>query len=125
MAEINQLAEQLVNLTIKEANELLSVLKEQYGIEPAAAAAVVAGPAGGDGAAAVEEKTEFDVVLKAVGGNKIAVIKEVRGITGLGLKEAKELVDGAPNSIKEGVSKEEAEDIKGKLEGAGAEVELK
>jgi large subunit ribosomal protein L7/L12 len=126
MADINQLAEQLVNLTIKEANELLGVLKDTYGIEPAAAAAVMAGPAGGDGAAAaVEEQTEFDVILKAAGGNKIAVIKEVRGITGLGLKEAKELVDGAPNPIKEAVSKAEAEDIKGKLEGAGAEVELK
>lgn len=125
MADINQLAEQLVNLTIKEANELLTVLKEHYGIEPAAATAVVAGPAGGDGAPAAEEKTEFDVVLKAVGGNKIAVIKEVRGLTGLGLKEAKELVDGAPNTIKAGVSKDEAAEIKGKLEGAGAEVELK
>jgi large subunit ribosomal protein L7/L12 len=125
MAEIKKIAEQLVNLTIKEANELLNVLKDEYGIEPAAAAAVMAGPAGGDGAAAVEEKTEFDVILKAIGGNKIAVIKEVRGITGLGLKEAKELVDGAPNPIKEGISKDEAEDIKGKLEGAGAEVELK
>jgi large subunit ribosomal protein L7/L12 len=125
MAEIKKIAEQLVSLTIKEANELLNVLKDEYGIEPAAAAAVMAGPAGGDGAAAVEEKTEFDVVLKAIGGNKIAVIKEVRGITGLGLKEAKELVDGAPNPIKEGISKDEAEDIKGKLEGAGAEVELK
>jgi large subunit ribosomal protein L7/L12 len=126
MADINQLAEQLVNLTIKEANELLGVLKDTYGIEPAAAAAVMAGPAGGDGAAAaVEEQTEFDVILKAAGGNKIAVIKEVRGITGLGLKEAKDLVDGAPNAVKEGVSKAEAEDLKSKLEGAGAEVELK
>jgi len=126
MADINQLAEQLVNLTIKEANELLGVLKDTYGIEPAAAAAVMAGPAGGDGAAAaVEEQTEFDVILKAAGGNKIAVIKEVRGITGLGLKEAKDLVDGAPNPVKEAVSKAEAEELKGKLEGAGAEVELK
>jgi large subunit ribosomal protein L7/L12 len=126
MADINQLAEQLVNLTIKEANDLLGVLKDEYGIEPAAAAAVMAGPAGGDGAgAAVEEQTEFDVILKSVGGNKIAVIKEVRGITGLGLKEAKELVYGAPNTVKEAASKAEAEDIKGKLEGAGAEVELK
>jgi large subunit ribosomal protein L7/L12 len=126
MADINQIAEQLVNLTIKEANDLLGVLKDQYGIEPAAAAAVMAGPAGGDGAAAAaEEKTEFDVILKGAGGNKIAVIKEVRGITGLGLKEAKELVDGAPNAIKEGISKAEAEDLKGRLEGAGAEVELK
>lgn len=126
MADINSIAESLVNLTIKEANELLGVLKDQYGIEPAAAAAVMAGPAGGDGAAAAaEEKTEFDVILAGVGGNKIAVIKEVRGITGLGLKEAKELVDGAPSPIKEGVSKDEADDIKGKLEGAGASVELK
>lgn len=125
MADIKELAEQLVNLTIKEANELATLLEEEYGIKPAAAAVAVAGPAGGDGAAAAEEQTEFDVILKAVGGNKIAVIKEVRGITGLGLKEAKELVDGAPNAIKEAVSKDEAEDIKGKLEGAGAEVELK
>jgi large subunit ribosomal protein L7/L12 len=126
MADINALAESLVNLTIKEANELLGVLKDQYGIEPAAAAAIMAGPAGGDGAAAaVEEKTEFDVVLSAAGANKIAVIKEVRGITGLGLKEAKDLVDGAPNTVKEAASKEEAEEIKSKLEGAGATVELK
>ena len=125
MADIKELAEQLVNLTIKEASELAQVLEDEYGIKPAAAAvAMAAGPAGGDGAAA-EEQTEFDVILKGIGGNKIAVIKEVRGITGLGLKEAKELVDGAPNAIKEGVSKAEAEDIKGKLEGAGAEVELK
>ena len=128
MADIKELAEQLVNLTIKEANELATLLEEEYGIKPAAAAVAVAGPAGGDGgaeAAVAEEQTEFDVILKAAGGNKIAVIKEVRAITGLGLKEAKELVDGAPNAIKEGASKEEAEDIKGKLEGAGAEVELK
>ena len=126
MADINTLAESLVNLTIKEANELLGVLKDEYGIEPAAAAAVMAGPAGGDGAAAAaEEQTEFDVVLTQVGGNKIAVIKEVRAITGLGLKEAKEMVDGAPNTIKEAAAKEEAEEIKGKLEGAGATVELK
>ena len=125
MADINSIAESLVNLTIKEANELLSVLKDEYGIEPAAAAAVMAGPAGGDGAAAAEEKTEFDVILAGIGGNKIAVIKEVRGITGLGLKEAKELVDNAPSPIKEGASKDEADEIKGKLEGAGAEVELK
>ena len=126
MADVNTLAESLVNLTIKEANELLAVLKDEYGIEPAAAAAVVAGPAaGGGGAAAVEEQTEFDVILTGAGANKIAVIKEVRAITGLGLKEAKDLVDGAPNPIKEAASKEEAEDIKGKLEGAGASVELK
>lgn len=125
MADINSIAESLVNLTIKEANELLTVLKDEYGIEPAAAAAVMAGPAGGDGAAAAEEQTEFDVILAGIGGNKIAVIKEVRGITGLGLKEAKELVDNAPSPIKEGASKEEADEIKGKLEGAGATVELK
>jgi large subunit ribosomal protein L7/L12 len=125
MADINAIAEQLVNLTIKEANELAQLLEDEYGIKPAAAAVAMAGPAGGDGAAAAEEQTEFDVILKGIGGNKIAVIKEVRGITGLGLKEAKELVDSAPSPIKEGVSKDEAEDVKGKLEGAGAEVELK
>ena len=125
MADVNSIAESLVNLTIKEANELLSVLKDQYGIEPAAAAAVMAGPAGGDGAAAAEEQTSFDVVLSAVGGNKIAVIKEVRAITGLGLKEAKEMVDGAPNTIKEGVEKAEADELKTKLEAAGATVDLK
>ncbi|MGI9176205.1 MAG: 50S ribosomal protein L7/L12 [Rhodothermales bacterium] len=125
MADVKELAEQLVNLTIKEASELATVLEEEYGIKPAAAAVAVAGPAvGGDGAAA-EEQTEFDVILKGIGGNKIAVIKEVRGLTGLGLKEAKELVDGAPNTIKEAVEKEEAEQIKAKLEEAGAEVELK
>ncbi|MEM1118004.1 MAG: 50S ribosomal protein L7/L12 [Bacteroidota bacterium] len=125
MADINSIAESLVNLTIKEANELLTVLKDEYGIEPAAAAAVMASPAGGDGAAAAEEQSEFDVILAGIGGNKIAVIKEVRGITGLGLKEAKELVDNAPSPIKEGVPKEEADEVKGKLEGAGATVELK
>jgi large subunit ribosomal protein L7/L12 len=125
MADVNTIAESLVNLTIKEANDLLAVLKDEYGIEPAAAAAVMAGPAGGDGAAAAEEQTEFDVILAGIGGNKIAVIKEVRGITGLGLKEAKELVDNAPSAIKEAVSKDEADEVKGKLEGAGAEVELK
>ncbi len=126
MADIQKLAEELVNLTIKEANDLANLLEEEYGIKPAAAAVSVAGPApGGDGAAAAEEQTEFDVILKAIGGNKIAVIKEVRSLTGLGLKEAKELVDGAPNTIKEGASKDEANDIKAKLEEAGAEVELK
>lgn len=124
MADVKELAEQLVNLTIKEASDLANLLEEEYGIKPAAAAvAVAAAPAGGNGAVA-EEKTAFDVVLKAVGGNKIAVIKEVRSITGLGLKEAKELVDGAPNTVKEGASKEDAEGIKSKLEEAGAEVEL-
>lgn len=125
MAKISKLAEELVNLTIKEANELATLLEEEHGIKPAAAAVAIAGPAGGDGAAAVEEKTEFDVVLTAIGGNKIAVIKEVRSITGLGLKEAKEIVDGAPNTIKEAAAKAEAEEIKTKLEAAGAEVELK
>lgn len=126
MADIKELAEQLVNLTIKEANELANYLEEEYDIKPAAAAVAVAGPAagGGEGGGA-EEQTEFDVVLNSAGAKKIAVIKEVRGITGLGLKEAKELVDNAPGNVKEGVSKEEAEQIKAKLEEAGAEVELK
>ena len=126
MADVKEIAEQLVNLTVKEANELAKVLEEEYDIKPAAATAVVAGgAAGGDGAGGGEEQTEFDVVLKSAGAKKIAVIKEVRGITGLGLKEAKELVDGAPNAIKEGVAKAEAEELKSKLEEAGAEVELK
>ena len=127
MADVNKLAEELVNLTIKEANELAKVLEEEYNIKPAAAAVAVAGPAaGGDGGAGgAEEKTEFDVVLTGAGDKKIAVIKEVRGITGLGLKEAKELVDGATNTVKEGASKEEAEEIKAKLEEAGAIVDLK
>ena len=126
MADVKDLAEQLVNLTIKEANELAKVLEEDYDIKPAAAAVAVAGPAAGGGdAGGAEEKTEFDVVLTGAGDKKIAVIKEVRGITGLGLKEAKELVDGAPNTVKEGASKEEAEEIKAKLEEAGAIVDLK
>lgn len=125
MADVKDIAEQLVNLTIKEANELAKVLEEEYDIKPAAAAVAVAGGAGGGDAAGGEEQTEFDVVLKSAGAKKIGVIKEVRGITGLGLKEAKELVDGAPNTIKEGVEKDEAEQIKSKLEEAGAEVELK
>ena len=123
MADVKEIAEQLVNLTVKEANELAQVLEEEYDIKPAAATAVVAG-GGGEGGGE-EEQTEFDVVLKSAGQKKIAVIKEVRGMTGLGLKEAKELVDNAPNAIKEGVDKAEAEDIKSKLEDAGAEVELK
>ena len=123
MADVKELAEQLVNLTVKEANELANFLEEEYDIKPAAAGVAVA--AGGGEGGAEEEQTEFDVVLKGPGEKKIAVIKEVRGITGLGLKEAKELVDNAPNPIKEGVSKEEAEDLKSKLEEAGAEVELK
>ncbi|MDX1641770.1 MAG: 50S ribosomal protein L7/L12 [Balneolaceae bacterium] len=125
MADVKEIAEQLVNLTIKEANELAKVLEEEYDIKPAAAAVAVAGPGGGGEGESAEEQTEFDVVLKSAGAKKIAVIKEVRGITGLGLKEAKELVDGAPNAIKEGVAKAEAEDLKAKLEEAGAEVELK
>jgi large subunit ribosomal protein L7/L12 len=125
MADVKSLAEELVNLTIKEANDLAKILEDEYGIKPAAAAVAVAGPAAGGEAAAVEEQTEFTVVLKAAGGNKIAVIKEVRALTGLGLKEAKDLVDSAPSNIKEDVSKEEAESVKAKLEEAGAEVELK
>src|SRR3954468_24430177 len=116
MADLNAFAEQLVNLTVKEVNELAKILKDTYGIEPAAAA-VVAGPAAGGGAAApaAEEKTAFDVILKAAGPNKLNVVKVVKDLTGLGLKEAKELVDGAPKPIKQGVAKAEAEDIKGKL----------
>ena len=126
MADIKDLAAQLVSLTIKEAQQLAEELEKEHGIKPAAAAVAVAAPgAGGDGAAPIEEQTEFTVVLKGFGSNKIAVIKEVRAITGLGLKEAKALVDGVPKEVKEGVSKEEAEDIKTKLEAAGAEIELK
>ncbi|MCC5905492.1 MAG: 50S ribosomal protein L7/L12 [Balneolaceae bacterium] len=125
MADVKELAEQLVNLTIKEANELAKVLEEEYDIKPAAAAVAVAGPAAGGDAGAEEEKDEFDVILKSAGAKKIAVIKEVRAITGLGLKEAKELVDGAPNAVKEAVSKDEAEELKNRLEEAGAEIELK
>ena len=124
MADLKDFAEQLVNLTVKEVNELADILKEEYGIEPAAAAVAVAGPAAGGGDAA-EEKTEFDVILKAAGGSKLAVVKLVKELTGLGLKEAKGLVDGAPAPIKEGVSKDEAEGLKSSLEEAGAEVELK
>lgn len=125
MADVKEIAEQLVNLTIKEANELAKVLEDEYGIKPAAAAVAVAGPAAGGDAGSAEEQTEFDVILKSAGAKKIAVIKEVRAVTGLGLKEAKELVDGAPNTVKEQVSKAEAEELKTKLEEAGAEVELK
>jgi large subunit ribosomal protein L7/L12 len=125
MADLAQFAEQLVNLTVKEVNELATILKDQYGIEPAAAAvAVAAGPAAGGGAAAAEEKTSFNVILKAAGANKLNVVKVVKDLTGLGLKEAKELVDGAPKAIKEGVSKAEADDLSAKLKEAGAEVEL-
>ncbi|MEN3322589.1 50S ribosomal protein L7/L12 [Mariniflexile soesokkakense] len=125
MADLKDFAEKLVNLTVKEVNELATILKDEYGIEPAAAAvAVAAGPAaGGDDAA--EAQTEFTVVLKAAGASKLAVVKLVKELTGLGLKEAKELVDGAPSPVKEGVSKDEAEALKASLEEAGAEVELK
>ncbi len=126
MADVKSIAETLVNLTVKEANELASILENEYGIKPAAAAVAVAGPAArGAEEAVVEEQTEFTVVLKGAGSNKIAVIKEVRALTGLGLKEAKDLVDGAPSNIKEGVDKAEAEAIKAKLTEAGAEVEFK
>ena len=125
MADIKAIAEELVNLTVKEVNELATVLKDEYGIEPAAAAvAVAAAPAGGE-AAAAEEKTSFDVVLKSAGANKLQVVKAVKEACGLGLKEAKDLVDGAPATIKEGLSKDEAENLKKTIEGAGAEVELK
>jgi len=125
MADLKAFAEQLVNLTVKEVNELAQILKDEYGIEPAAAAAVaVAAPAGGAGAAA-EKKTSFDVILKAAGASKLAVVKLVKELTGLGLKEAKDLVDGAPKPLKEGVSKEEAEALKSQLTEAGAEVEVK
>jgi large subunit ribosomal protein L7/L12 len=127
MADIKALADQLVNLTVKEVNELAKILKEEYGIEPAAAAvAVAAGPAAGGAApSAAAEKSTFDVILTSAGGAKLQVVKLVKDITGLGLKEAKDLVDGAPKAIKEGVSKEEAESIKSQLTEAGAEVELK
>ncbi len=123
MADLKDFAEQLVNLTVKEVNELATILKDEYGIEPAAAAVAVAGPAAAGEAA--EEKTEFDVILKAAGGSKLAVVKLVKELTGLGLKEAKGIVDGAPAPIKEGISKDEAEGLKASLEEAGAEVELK
>jgi large subunit ribosomal protein L7/L12 len=126
MADLKDFAEQLVNLTVKEVNELATILKEQYGIEPAAAAvAVAAGGAGASEGPAVEEKTEFDVILKNAGASKLAVVKLVKELTGLGLKEAKEIVDSAPKAVKEGVSKDEAEGIKNSLVEAGAEVELK
>ena len=127
MADLKKLAEEIVGLTLLEAQELKTILKDEYGIEPAAGGAVMmAGPAaGGDAAAAGEEQTEFDVILKAAGAQKINVIKEVRGITGLGLKEAKDLVEAGGKAVKEQVSKAEAEEIKSKLEAAGAEVELK
>jgi len=123
MADLKQFAEQLVNLTVKEVNDLATILKDEYGIEPAAAAVVVA--AGGGGEAAAEEQTEFTVVLKDAGASKLAVVKAVKELTGLGLKEAKDMVDGAPANIKEGVTKAEAEGLKKSLEEAGAVVELK
>jgi len=125
MADLKALAEQLVNLTVKEVNELADIMKEEYGIEPAAAAVAVAGPAGGGAEGGEEEKSEFDVILKAAGSSKLAVVKLVKELTGLGLKEAKGVVDSAPAPVKEGVSKDEAEGIKKSLEEAGAEVELK
>ncbi|AFL84303.1 LSU ribosomal protein L12P [Belliella baltica DSM 15883] len=126
MADLKQLADQLVNLTVKEVKELADILKDEYGIEPAAAGAVmVAGGAAGDAGAAEEEKTAFDVILKAAGGQKLAVVKLVKELTGLGLKEAKELVDSAPKAVKEGIAKDEAEALKKSLEEAGAEVEVK
>jgi large subunit ribosomal protein L7/L12 len=125
MADLKAFAEQLVGLTVKEVNELAKILKDEYGIEPAAAAPVMMAGGGGGGAAAAEEKTAFTVVLKSPGGAKLAIVKLVKDLTGLGLKEAKDLVDGAPKPVKENVSKEEAESLKKQLEEAGAEVELK
>jgi large subunit ribosomal protein L7/L12 len=124
MADLKQIAETLVNLTVKEVNELATILKDEYGIEPAAAAPVMMAAAGGGGEAAAE-KTEFDVILKSGGANKLAVVKLVKELTGNGLKESKDLVDGAPATLKEGVSKDEAEGLKKSLEEAGAEVEIK
>ena len=126
MADLKEFAEQLVNLTVKEVNELADILKDEYGIEPAAAAVAVAGPAAGGGdEGGADEKSEFDVVLTAAGGAKLAVVKLVKELTGLGLKEAKEIVDSAPKAVKKGVAKDEAEALKKQLEEAGAEVELK
>mgnify|MGYP001428967653 CR=1 FL=1 len=124
MADLKEFADQLVNLTVKEVNELATILKEEHGIEPAAAAVAVAGPAAGGGDTA-EAQTEFDVILKAAGGSKLAVVKLVKELTGAGLKDAKEIVDSAPAPIKEGIAKDEAEALKAQLEAAGAEVELK
>lgn len=125
MADLKAMAEDLVNLTVKEVNELATILKDEYGIEPAAAAAVMAGPAAGGGDGGGEAQTEFNVILKAAGGAKLAVVKLVKELTGLGLKEAKEIVDSAPAPIKEGVPKDEADSLKAQLEEAGAEVEVK
>ena len=124
MADLKSFAEQLVNLTVKEVNELAKILKEEYGIEPAAAAVAVAAGGGGAAAPAAEEKTSFNVILKSAGASKLNVVKIVKDLTGLGLKEAKELVDGAPKAVKEGVNKAEAEDLKAKLTEAGADVEI-
>ena len=125
MADLKKFAEQLVNLTVKEVNELADILKDEYGIEPAAAAVAASGPAAGGGDSVEEEKSEFDVILKAAGGSKLAVVKLVKELTGLGLKEAKGLVDAAPSPLKEGIAKDEAEALKNSLEEARAEVELK
>jgi large subunit ribosomal protein L7/L12 len=126
MVDLKEFANQLVNLTVKEVNELAQILKDEHGIEPAAAAvAVAAAPGAGDGAAAVAEQTEFDVILKSAGASKLQVVKIVKDLTGLGLKEAKDLVDGAPKAVKEKISKAEAEDIAAQLKEAGAEVEVK
>ena len=125
MADLKKFAEELVNLSVKEVSELAKILKEEYGIEPAAAAVAVAGPAAGSAAPAAEEKSTFNVILKSAGGQKLQIVKLVKDITGLGLKEAKAVVDAAPAPVKEGVSKEEAETIKNQLVEAGAEVELK
>lgn len=125
MADLKAFAEQLVNLTVKEVNELAQILKDEYGIEPAAAVAVAGPAASGDAPVAVEEKTAFDVILKEAGGAKLAVVKLVKDLTGLGLKEAKDLVDGAPKEVKTGVTKDEAESLKKQLEEAGAVVEIK
>ena len=125
MADLKAFAEQLVNLTVKEVNELAEILKTEYGIEPAAAAVAIAGPAAGAGEEAAEEKSSFDVILKSAGQSKLAVVKLVKELTSLGLKESKELVDSAPKALKEGVSKDEAEALKSQLEAAGAEVEVK
>tara|TARA_B100001540_G_scaffold316881_1_gene347969 strand:+ start:3864 stop:4241 length:378 start_codon:yes stop_codon:yes gene_type:complete len=125
MADLKDFAEQLVNLSVKDVNELANILKDEYGIEPAAAAVAVAGPAAGGGEAGGDEKSEFDVILKAAGGSKLAVVKLVKELTGKGLKDAKELVDGAPATVKEACAKDEAEALKAQLEEAGAEVELK
>ena len=125
MADLKDFAEQLVNLTVKEVNELAGILKDEYGIEPAAAAVAVAAGGAGEAGEAAEEQTEFDVILKAAGGSKLAVVKLVKELTGLGLKDAKDIVDSAPKAVKEAVTKDEAEGIKKSLEEAGAEVELK